>query len=370
MDQPAIALTAPRLDEQDIEAAVRVMRSGRLAQGPEVASFEDEFSTLVDGREAVAVASGTAALWLSLLALGIGPGDEVIAPSFTFAATVGAVRLTGATPVFADIDPATYCLDPDAAAAAITPRTAGIIPVDLYGHPAALDRLGALAERHHLALIEDAAQAIGARLDACPTGAFGTVGTFSFYPTKNIQAIEGGMITTGDAALARRLRLLRNHGMPERYQHEIVGTNARMNDVSAAIGRSQLRRLPEITARRRAHAARLGAALAGLPGLTVPTTAPGAQHAWHQYTVRISPALGGRDQLAAALGQAGIGTAVHYPVPLHRTAAFEAAVFLPHTDTAAAQVLSLPIHPALITTEIDRITAALTARHLHLERAA
>jgi dTDP-4-amino-4,6-dideoxygalactose transaminase len=369
MDHPTIPLTAPRLHESDIEAAVRVLRSGRLAQGPEVAAFEHEFSALIDGRETVAVASGTAALWLSLLALGIGPGDEVITPSFTFAATAGAVRLTGATPVFADIDPSTYCLDPDAAAAAITPRTAAIIPVDLYGHPAALDRLGEVAERHHLALIEDAAQAIGASLNARPTGVFGTAATFSFYPTKNIQAIEGGMITTGDTALARRLRLLRNHGSPERYQHEIVGTNARMTDVAAAIGRSQLRRLPEITGRRRANAARLTAALAGLPGLTVPTAAPGAQHVWHQYTVRVHPETGGRDRLAAALDQAGIGTAVHYPVPLHRTPAFAAPAHLPHTDAAAAQVLSVPVHPALTDSDIDRVAAAL-AGNLRLERAA
>jgi perosamine synthetase len=181
MDHPAIPLTAPRLDEADIEAAVCVLRSGRLAQGPEVAAFEEEFSTLIDGREAIAVASGTAALWLSLLALGIGPGDEVITPSFAFAATAGAVRLTGATPVFADIDPATYCLDPDAVAAAITPRTAGIIPVDLYGRPAALDRLTILAERHHLALVEDSAQAIGVQLNGRPAGAFAAAATFSFY---------------------------------------------------------------------------------------------------------------------------------------------------------------------------------------------
>jgi perosamine synthetase len=239
-----IPVAAPHLDATDIAAAVRVLCSGHLVQGAEVAAFEDEFAELVERRHCVAVNSGSSALWLTLLALGIGPGDEVIVPSFTFAATAAAVRLTGATTVFADINPGTFCLDPDAVRAAITPRTAAIIPVHLFGHPAAMHELTQLAEAHQLALVEDAAQAHGASLAGRPVATFGAAGCFSFYPTKNIQAIEGGLIATADPALARTLRMLRNQGMEHRYHHQIVGTNARMNDVSAAIARSQLRRLP------------------------------------------------------------------------------------------------------------------------------
>lgn len=361
MHTPLIPVAAPRLDAADIAAAVRVLQSGHLAQGPEVAAFEAEFADLVDGHHCIAVNSGTAALWLTLLALGIGTGDEVIAPSFTFAATAAAVRLTGATPVFADITPDTFCLDPDAVRAAITPRTAAVIPVHLYGHPAAMDHLMPLAARHGLAVVEDAAQAHGATLHGRPVGTFGTAGCFSFYPTKNMQSIEGGMVTTADPALARTLRLLRNQGMEQRYHHEIVGTNARMSDVSAAIGRSQLGRLKTLTDRRRANAAHLNAHLADFPGLTLPVTTAGAEHVWHQYTVRVGPGLDDRDTFAKYLTQAGVGSNVYYPIPLHRSPAYATAVNLPHTDTAAAQALSLPVHPELTATHLGAIVQAVTS---------
>jgi perosamine synthetase len=356
-----IPIAAPHLDAADIAAAVRVLRSGHLVQGPEVAAFEEEFACLVDGRHCVAVSSGTSALWLTLLGLGIGPGDEVIVPSFTFAATAAAVRLAGATVVFADITPGSFCLDPGAVAAAITPRTAAVIPVHLFGHPAAMGHLAALADRHHLALVEDAAQAHGATLDGRPVATFGTAGCFSFYPTKNIQAIEGGLIATADPALARTLRLLRNQGMEHRYHHQIVGTNARMTDVSAAIARSQLRRLPALTLRRRANAAALTKHLTGLPGLALPTTPEQAGHVWHQYTVRITTAPGDRDAFARDLRQAGVGTSIHYPVPLHRSPAFTAPADLPCTDAAAQQALSLPVHPGLSAPQIQDIARAVTA---------
>ncbi|MER5358555.1 DegT/DnrJ/EryC1/StrS family aminotransferase [Streptomyces sp. NPDC002785] len=370
MHTPPIPAAAPRLDATDIAAAVRVLESGHLVQGPEVAAFENEFADLVDGRQCVAVNSGTSALWLTLLALGIGPGNEVIVPSFTFAATAAAVRLAGAVPVFADITPDTFCLDPDAVRAAITPRTTAVIPVHLFGHPAAMDELTAVAQRHHLALVEDAAQAHGATLAGRPASTFGTAGCFSFYPTKNMQSIEGGLITTADPALARTLRLLRNQGMERRYHHQIVGTNARMNDVNAAIARSQLRRLPALTERRRANATRLGERLTGLPGLTLPTAAEGVGHVWHQYTVRIGPGLGHRDTFAQNLNQAGIGTSIHYPIPLHRSPAYTTAADLPHTEAAAQQVLSLPVHPDLTGTQIDDVAHAVIALAHATERAA
>ncbi|MYW04468.1 DegT/DnrJ/EryC1/StrS aminotransferase family protein [Streptomyces sp. SID3343] len=348
-------------DEADITAALRVLRSGRLVQGPEVAAFETEFAALVDGRECVAVNSGTSALWLSLLALGIGPGNEVVLPAFTFAGTAAAVRLTGAACVFADIDPRTFCLDAAAAAAAVGPRTAALLPVHLYGHPAAMHDLVPLARRHGLALVEDAAQAHDAALDGRPVGGFGDAAAFSFYPTKNMQAVEGGLVATAGPELAGALRLLRNHGAQERYRHERVGTNARMSDVNAAIARSQLRRLDERTTIRRRNADRLDAALADVPGVITAWTAPGARHVRHQYTIRVREAALSRDEFARALSALGIGNAVHYPVPLHRSPAYRDALDLPHTDRAAAEVLSLPVHPHLSESDLDRIAGAVTA---------
>ncbi|MEE1737644.1 DegT/DnrJ/EryC1/StrS family aminotransferase [Streptomyces sp. BE147] len=364
-DQRMIRAAAPVIGEDEIEAAVRVLRGGMVAQGPEVAAFEEEFSEFVDGRHCVAVNSGTSALHLSLMALGIGPGDEVIVPSFTFAATANAVRLVGATPVFADIERDSFCLSPQAAEAAITPRTAAIMPVHLYGHPAAMGPLTALAERHGLAIVEDAAQAHAASLDGTPVGAFGAAACFSFYPTKNMHSLEGGMITTGDAALARTLRLLRNQGMEQRYANEIVGFNVRMTDVAAAIGRVQLRSLGTWTRQRRANAAALDA---GLRGVLTPPVAPGAEHVYHQYTIRVDGQGGkDRDTVSRELLERGVGNAVYYPTPVHRLTPFRtgekvlgyAVGELPETERAAAEALSIPVHPMLTPQELDRLTATV-----------
>ncbi|MCX4965478.1 DegT/DnrJ/EryC1/StrS family aminotransferase [Streptomyces sp. NBC_00654] len=364
-DQRMIRAAAPVIGEDEIEAAVRVLRGGMVAQGPEVAAFEEEFSRFVDGRHCVAVNSGTSALHLSLMALGIGPGDEVIVPSFTFAATANAVRLVGATPVFADIERDSFCLSPQAAEAAITPRTAAIMPVHLYGHPAAMGPLTALAERHGLAIVEDAAQAHAASLDGTPVGAFGAAACFSFYPTKNMHSLEGGMITTGDAALARTLRLLRNQGMEQRYANEIVGFNVRMTDVAAAIGRVQLRSLDTWTRQRRANAAALDA---GLRGVVTPPVAPGAEHVYHQYTIRVDDRSGkDRDTVSRELLERGVGNAVYYPTPVHRLTPFRtgekvlgyAVGELPETERAAAEALSIPVHPMLTPQELDRLTATV-----------
>ncbi|MFB9833957.1 DegT/DnrJ/EryC1/StrS family aminotransferase [Actinoallomurus acaciae] len=353
-----IPVARPALGEEEIAAAVRVMRSGRLVQGPEVAAFEDEFAALVAGRHCVALNSGTSALWLILLALGITTGDEVILPAFTFAAAAAVIRLTGATPVFADIDPATFCLDPDAVTAVIGRRTAAVMPVHLYGQPADMGALVAITQRHGLALIEDAAQGHGAAWDGRPVGTFGTAAGFSFYPTKNMFTIGGGMVTTGDAGLARKLRLLRDQGSQTRYVHEIVGTNARMSDVAAAIGREQLRKLPAFTRSRRRNAAYLDAALKDVVG--TPAAAAAARHVYHQYTIRVPDDGPARDQAADRLRARGIATEVYYPTPLHRQPAFRCEVDLPRTDAAARQVLSLPVHPGLIDTDLARITSAVT----------
>lgn len=350
----------PVIEERDIEAAVRVLRSGMVVQGPEVAAFEEEFSEFVEGRHCIAVNSGTSALQLSLLAMGIGPGDEVIVPSFSFAASANAVRLVGAEPVFADIEHDSFNLNPDAVEAAIGPKTAAIMPVHLYGQPADMDRIQPLADKHGLGVLEDAAQAHAAELNGRKVGAIGTAGCFSFYPTKNMHSLEGGMVTTADAELARTLRLLRNQGMEQRYANEIVGANMRLTDVAAAIGREQLKRLPEWTEKRRANAKFLDA---GLTGVTTPPVADGAKHVYHQYTVRVH---GDRGAVQQGLKDRGIGSAAYYPTPIHRLKPYLAADGalsrdwdLAETDRAAVEVLSLPVFPSLSDSDLGRIVTAV-----------
>ena len=357
-DLAPVPMTGLQLGEPERRAVERVLASGMLAQGPEVAAFEAEFAEHVAGRPCVAVNSGTSALLLSLLALGIGPGDEVIVPSFSFAATANAVALTGARPVFVDIEPAHFGLDPAAVRAAITERTAALMPVHLYGHPAELTELTELADRHGLALVEDAAQAHLASWAGRPVGTFGAAAAFSFYPTKNMTSGEGGMVVCADETTARTVRLLRNQGMERRYANEMIGYNLRMTDLHAAIGRAQLARLPEWTAQRGRNAARLSAGLAepaAAGGLTPPPVAPAARPVWHQYTVRATD----RDRLITTLDRLGIGSSVFYPTPIHRLPAYGLALELPETERAAAQVLSLPVHPALTDEQLERVIDAV-----------
>jgi dTDP-4-amino-4,6-dideoxygalactose transaminase len=351
-----VPATGLQLGEPERAAVERVLASGMLAQGPEVAAFEAEFAEHVGGRPCVAVNSGTSALVLALLALGIGRGDEVVVPSFSFAATANAVALTGARPVFADIEPEHFCLDPDAVAAAITPRTAAVLPVHLYGHPAAMDRIVDIAARHGLAVVEDAAQAHLAGLDGRPVGTFGAAAAFSFYPTKNMTAGEGGLVACADDAVARTIRLLRNQGMERRYENEVVGYNMRMTDLHAAIGRVQLRRLPGWTADRRRNAAYLSAALGETAGVVLPGVAAGAEPVWHQYTIRAAQ----RDRLVTALAERGVRCGVYYPTPIHRLPAYRLDLDLPQTDRAAAEVASLPVHPALTGQQLDHVVRAVT----------
>jgi perosamine synthetase len=353
-----IPAARPIIGDEERAAVDRVLRSGMIAQGPEVAAFEAEFAELVAGRECVAVNSGTSALHLGLLAAGIRPGDEVIVPSFTFAATGNAVRLAGATPIFVDIAPDTFGMAPAAVDAAITPRTVAVMPVHLYGHPADMDAIGTLARARGLLVIEDSAQAHAAALHGIPVGALGDVAAFSFYPTKNMTSGEGGMIVTADPAVARRARLLRNQGMEERYRNEIVGFNARMTDVAAAIGRVQLGKLADWTEVRRANAAALDKGLAAIDGIVTPIEAPGARHVYHQYTVRVTGAPD-RDELQHRLQLAGVGTGVYYPIPTHRLPSFGLALDLPETERAAREVLSLPVHPALDPGDLPAIVEAI-----------
>jgi perosamine synthetase len=347
-----IPIARPYIGAEERAAVDRVLSSGMIAQGPEVEAFEREFSAVVDGRHCVAVNSGTSALHLALVAMGIGAGDEVLVPSFSFAASANAIRLAGATPVFVDIEPETFTIDPAAADAVVTPRTVAIMPVHLYGHPARMDEIGALADRHQLAIIEDAAQAHLAALGGRPVGSFGETACFSFYPTKNMTTGEGGMVVTPSEDTARQLRLLRNQGMERRYANEIVGFNVRMTDIAAAIGRVQLGRLPDWTAARQRNAARLGELLRSV---VTPSTAAGAVHVYHQYTIRSTD----RDRLQQHLADRGVGTGVYYPVPIHELPSFALELDLPETRRAADEVLSLPVHPALSDEDVTTIAAAI-----------
>lgn len=355
MSRRDIPAAHPLVGPDERAAVDRVMRSGMIAQGPEVAAFEAEFAAaLVGGRTCVAVNSGTAGLHLGLLAADLAQGDEVIVPSFTFAATANAVVLAGATPVFADIDPATFCLDPESVVEHVTGRTVGMMPVHLYGQAADMTRFAQLSERLGLQIFEDAAQAHGAAWDGKPVGTFGTFAMFSLYPTKNMTSGEGGMVSADDAGVLRRLRLLRNQGMERRYENEIVGFNARMTDLHAAIGRVQLGKLPAWNKQRQENAKFYDA---NLRGVVTPPVSASATHVYHQYTIRV---LDDRDGFAAALAnEHGVGSGVYYPIPNHELPSLANAVDLPHTRVAAREVLSLPVHPALSQGDLERVVDAV-----------
>jgi len=351
-----IPASKPLIGDEERAAVDRVLQSGMLAQGPEVAAFENEFSKVVAGRQCVAVNSGTSGLHLALVAVGIKEGDEVIVPSFTFAATANSVALTGATPVFVDIDPRTFTINPLAIEAAITPRTRAIQLVHLYGQPAAMKEIMAISVRHNLLVIEDAAQAHMASFDGTPVGAFGIAGIFSFYPTKNMTSGEGGMITTASDEVARQRRLLRNQGMEKRYVNEIVGFNTRMTDIHAAIGRVQLTKLTGWTEQRRSNAKFLDE---NLNGVVVPYVAPGAFHVYHQYTIRV---VGhDRDAFAAEMTKRGVGNGVYYPTPVHRLPSFDHNFDLPETTLATKEVLSIPVHPSLSSEDLETIVSVINS---------
>lgn len=349
----------PIIGQEERDAVDRVLASGMVAQGPEVAAFEEEFSSaLAGGREVVAVNSGTSGQHLGMLALGLGPGDEVIVPSFTFAATANTVAASGGVPVFVDVDPETFTIDPAAVEAAITERTVGIQPVHLYGHPAPMDQLLAIAKKHDLWVFEDAAQAHGATWQGAQVGTFGQGGMFSLYPTKNMTSGEGGMVSCATPEIARQVRLLRNQGMETQYANEVVGFNNRMTDIHAAIGRVQLGKLSGWTATRQENAQFFDA---NLRGVVTPVVAEGASHVYHQYTIRIEGASAAeRDAIAAALRKEHqVGCGVYYPTPVHRLETFRTEVDLPVTEVLAREVLSLPVHPSISDMDRERVVAAV-----------
>lgn len=353
-----IPIAQPLVGEEGARAVADVLRSGMLAQGSVVTEFEDRFAEYCGVSHAVGVNSGTAALHAALLAAGIGPGDSVIVPAFTFFATASCVSMCGATPLFADVDPRTFNIDPDSVSSLIGPKTRAIIAVDLFGQPFDLRALRALCDDHDLVLIEDAAQAHGAEYHGRRAGSLGDLSCFSFYPTKNMTTGEGGMVTTDDDTLAERVRLLINHGQSQKYLHSVVGYNYRMTNIAAAIGLVQLGRVEEFNERRIKNARYLDSHLAGT-GLATPYTAPGVRHVYHQYVVKVPGDYPlSRDALMSALADAGVGTAVHYPIPINRQPVYESAsnrASCPVSDDLAASVLSLPVHPAVSDEDLEFI---------------
>jgi len=346
-----------RAIQPEIDAAIaRVVGSGQYILGPEVEAFEREIAHYLGAEHAIGVASGTDALWLALKAVGVGPGDKVIVPGFTFGATASAVCNTGAEPVFVDIDPRTFNIDPKHVRETLEShpelqeRVKAIIPVHLYGQPADMDEILALAREYDLFVIEDAAQAIGAEYKGKKVGTLGHLGCFSFFPTKNLGAYgDGGLVTTNDEELADRVRLLRVHGARPKYYHHLVGTNSRLDALQAAILRVKLPHLEGWTRARQEHAAYYDERLAGIEGIEIPYRAPDRTHIYHQYTLRVGGGL--RDDLQQYLTGAGIGTAVYYPTPLHLQPCFRPLGYregeLPESERASREVLSLPMFPEL-----------------------
>jgi dTDP-4-amino-4,6-dideoxygalactose transaminase len=342
------------MGEEEKALVLSAMASGQLAQGPRVEEFERRFAEFVGAPHAVAASSGTTAIHLALLAAGIGPGDEVITVSFTFTASASPILHVGARPVFVDVDPVSFTMDPDLIEEAITPRTRAIIPVSLYGNPPEMPAIMEVASRHGLFVLEDASQAHGAALGGRRSGAWGA-GVFSFYPTKNMTTGEGGILTTDDAELADRARLLRQHGMRERYRPEILGYNFRMTDLGASIGLAQLPKLPGWNARRREIAARYDAELRGV---ATPAVRADVEHAYHQYTLRVTR----RDEFQRLLEEDGVGSNVYYPVPVHRQAPFRELAgdrLLPVTDGLTEDIVSIPVYPNLTDAEVATVIAGV-----------
>jgi len=352
-----ISIAKPLIEAEEKQAVLEVLDSGVLAQGPRVAAFEQGFAEMCGVTHAIATSSGTTALHTSLLAHGIGEGDEVITTSFTFIASANSILYTGAKPVFVDIRPDTFNIDPTLIQVAITERTKAIMPVHLFGLSCDMDAILAIAKAHNLIVIEDACQSHGATYKGKRLGSFGT-GAFSLYPTKNMTSAEGGMITTNDDALDAECRIIRQHGMRRRYYHDDLGFNFRMTDVHAAIGLEQLKKLERFNKARRTNAAFLSE---HLHGVSVPVVPEGYEHVYHQYTIRVPG--GKRDALIEYLKEHEIGCGVYYPVPVHKqnyyTRELKYDQILPEAERAAAEVLSLPVHPSLSPADLESIVSAV-----------
>ena len=351
------------------ESITRVIESGQFILGPEVESFEREISAYIGVRHSIGVASGTDALWLGLKAVGVGPGDTVIVPSFTFGATASAVQMVGASPVFADVNTATFNLDPGHVRSLLESRprlreqAKAIIAVHLYGQPADMEAILLLAQEYGLAVVEDAAQAIGAEFQGRKVGSIGQVGCFSFFPTKNLGAYgDGGLVVTDDDELAQRVRMLRAHGSSQKYHHMLSGTNSRLDSLQAAILRAKRPYLDGWSAARQHHANYYEVGLSGRAAIITPERLPDRTHVFYQYTIRVND--GRRNSLQEHLNERGIGSEVYYPLPLHLQPAFRGLGYcqgdLPESERACREVLSLPIFPELEEEEMDYVVESVT----------
>ncbi|OGL18412.1 MAG: hypothetical protein A3B78_03080 [Omnitrophica WOR_2 bacterium RIFCSPHIGHO2_02_FULL_67_20] len=367
---PLIDLKAQyRAIKPEIDRAIqRVLESGQFILGPEIEALEGELAAYCGVPHAVGVASGTDALALALRASGIGPGHEVITSAFSFVATAEAIVAVGAVPVFVDIDPVTCTLDPAKLPHAISARTKAILPVHLYGHPARMEAITTLAQTHRLTVIEDCAQAIGARADGRSVGSFGQAGAISFYPTKNLGGYgDGGMVVTRDAKVAEQVRLLRAHGSRERYRHLVLGTNSRLDELQAAVLRVKLRHLERWTEARRRHAAAYGDAFRRhhLDDIVLPQELPGSRHVYHLYPIRVAE----RDRVAAALARQGIETQVAYPSSLPAQPALQPyapqSPPCPVSDAVAKDILALPIYPELTPETIEQVVLQIARMRVH-----
>jgi len=353
-----IYIAKPDIGPEEKQAVLEVMDSGIIAQGPKVREFEEAFAAMVGVKEAIATSSGTTALHTMLLAHGIGPGDEVITTPFTFIASANSILYAGAKPVFVDIDPVTYNIDPNLIEAAITPRTRAIMPVHLFGLSCDMNSIMEIAERYNLAILEDAAQSHGATYFGKEVGSFGS-GAFSLYPTKNMTSAEGGMVTTNDPDVAESCRVIRQHGMRRRYYHDELGFNFRMTDIHAAIGLEQLKKLERFNHRRQMNGRYLSE---HLDGVSTPVEPPNYEHVYHQYTIRV-PA-GRRGGLVDHLQERGVGYGIYYPVPIHKQTVYCEMGYddhLPVAEQAALEVLSLPVHPSLSEVDLETIVSAVNS---------
>ena len=360
MSEIKVPIAKPIIGEEEIENVVEVLKSGMIAQGPKVAEFEQKFAEWVGAKYGIAVNSGTAALHVALLSCGIGEGDEVITTPFTFIASGNAIVYTGAKPVFADIDLKTYTLNPDSIEKLITENTKAILPVQLYGQSANMDKINEIAERYGLVVIEDAAQAHGAMCNGEKVGSLGDMACFSFYPTKNMTTSEGGIITTDDAELAEKAKIFRAHGASVRYHHDSIGYNFRMTDISAAIGLAQLKKIDEFNDLRIKNAEYLNEGLKNVDGVVTPYCAYGSKHVYHQYTIRVEK--GNRDDWVSLINEKGVGTGIHYPIPLYNQPVYrklDIEGVCPNADLAANTVISLPVHPSLTKEDLDLVIEAV-----------
>jgi len=361
-----IQVNMPQIGREEINMVTKVLKSrvltGRLGSGPMVARFEKDFAKFVRAKHAIAVNTGTAALHLALWAAGVKTNDEVIVPSFTFISSAESVALTGARPVFVDVDPKSYNIDPKKIEAAITEKTMAIMPVDLYGLSAEIDKMKEIAEKHNLAVIEDAAQAHGASYKGKPPGYYADMACWSFYASKNMTTGEGGMITTNNDKHAKLLRAMRSHGETQEYVSSMLGLNYRMPEIEAAIGIAQLKKLPTFIEKRRRNARLLTERLVGTKQLVLPTEPKGYKHSWYLYTVRIRKGDAEvRDKIVEDLRKHGVSASVYYHTPIHLMPYYQqfGKYRLPTTERIAQQVFSLPIHPGVTTKETDYIAKTI-----------